>query len=129
MNPMRAAIILMLLVTFQGCAGGRKHMMVVKFPSHMVFRYDIYEVSDGKLSETILTQGEPLTDLIEKWCNDNMSGWSTSWDSFAPSFVYRTPDFSMNVRSDFIVANIKESRRALDSVEEINSDSSLGRTL
>lgn len=68
-----------------------------------------YTRSDGKYLETIVTRGDPLAVLIENYCNNNTFGWSKSWDTFAPTFEYHSPNFLINVRSDFIVTNIKQA--------------------
>jgi hypothetical protein len=91
------------LVTLQGCASGRKLVSIEKFPPQVAFS----QRSNGRVSTTALTHGEPLVEIIEDWCQANPSGWTKSHDTFAPVFEYRGPNFSLNVRSDFVVANVK----------------------
>ena len=102
----RAIFVLISVVILQGCMKGDKSMMLERFPSEATL---VCVGHNGKMLQTVVTNGEPLMDLIEKWSRDNTSGWSKSCDTFAPSVEFRTPNISLNVRSDFVVANIKKT--------------------
>jgi hypothetical protein len=106
MYAMRIGALLTVIFGVLGCSSDKQNVRIQEFPSQVEFRYS---GADGRLSKTVLTHGEPLADLIEKWCRDNASGWSKSHDTFATSFEYRTADAFLNVRSDFVVANIKKA--------------------
>lgn len=106
MHAMRIGALLAAIFVVLGCSSGKQDMRIQEFPSQVVFTY---RIADGSLAKTVLTHGEPLADIIGKWCRDNTSDWSKSHDTFAPSFEYRTADAFLNVRSDFVVANIRRT--------------------
>jgi hypothetical protein len=101
----RTAFVLAGVVVLQGCEKGNRSMMLGQFPPEATL---VCVGHDGRMLQTVVTNGEPLADLIEKWSRDNTSGWSKSYDTFAPSVEFRAPDISLNVRSDFVVANMKK---------------------
>ena len=94
------------MILFQGCAGNKKHSQSLEFPERTSFGYTR---SNGRYLEIIVTRGDPLAVLIENCFKNNTYGWSKSWDTFVPGFQYRAPNFVINVRSDFIVASIKQA--------------------
>jgi hypothetical protein len=101
----RTTFVIASVVVFQGCAKSDRNMIFGQFPREATL---VCMGHDGKLLQTVVTNGEPLADLIENWSRDNTSGWSKSYDTFAPSVEFRTSDILLNVRSDFVVANVKK---------------------
>ena len=106
MNQVRTLAILAILILFQGCVGNKKSIEGLDFPEHIFFRS---EDEHGNRSEEKIKRTDPRAGLIETYLKQGAEGLSASWDTFVPCFEFRATNFLINVRSDFIVANIKST--------------------
>jgi hypothetical protein len=105
MNTWKYISLIILCLISPGCMNSTRKLEIQTFPSQMTFEQG---ASDGTVSDIELLRGDPLVEVIEMWCRDNTTEWSKSYDTFAPVYLYRTASASLNVRHDFVVANVKQ---------------------
>ena len=62
------------------------------------------------ISAASITNNSSLSLDIQKWMDNNSSGWQTSYTTFAPSLEIRNNNMTLNFTDEFAVLNIKNPK-------------------